>query len=83
MSELQLDVPRARLEDWHIINGTIWGKAYDDRLNTFKEGEVIITSPLSIIDFDAGLAWTQNSLYRLGEPFKNNATVFANSYADE
>ena len=63
----------SRIESWKIRNTSggkydIIGSLYDD--DRTKDGNLIITSNIRWINFEDKVVKTKNTLYKLGEPAK-------------
>lgn len=54
---------KARLENWHVINGILFGTVYGHPL--LPDGAFIQTSGLAIISDDKKSAETLNTIYEL------------------
>jgi len=65
----------SRIENWkisknHSGSNCITGFIHDD--NRAIDGTFLITSRVKWINFDDKVAQTQNTLYKLGEPLKED-----------
>lgn len=41
------------------------GRIYDDKLERFPDGAELTTSAITLVDFERGLCFTRNSVYKL------------------